>query len=123
MNTLLIEDDPNVTELASYMLGAAGHAVEIAHSAADARRLDVAAYDLIVVDLGLPDADGVDLVRELRSQGCCAAILVCSAFAGDPHQRDARDAGCDFFLAKPFRRQQLLEAVALARRAAGARSG
>ena len=118
MNILLVEDDLNATELASYILEAAGHEVTVAATAAEALRLDVTGYELVVVDLGLPDVDGVDLVRAIRARGGRSGILVCSAYAGDLHRRDAREAGCDVFLAKPFRRQQLLEAVDMARQAA-----
>ena len=119
MKTLVVEDDPDSRDLASLILRAEGHEVHLAPTVAEALRLGVAeasGFDLVIVDLGLPDQDGVDLIRQIRANpGIHPTVLVCSAYAGEHHRTQARAAGCDHFLAKPFKRQQLLDAVARAR--------
>ena len=80
--------------------------------------------DLLVLDLGLPDGDGVDLIRELRTWSDMP-ILVLSARSGEDDKVEALDAGADDYLVKPFGASELLARVRahLRRRAGGARGG
>jgi two-component system, OmpR family, KDP operon response regulator KdpE len=71
--------------------------------------------ELIVVDLGLPDRDGVDLIRELRGWSH-APVIVLSARTGETDKVDALDAGADDYLTKPFGVAELLARVRAARR-------
>lgn len=118
MKTLIVEDDLDSRELAALILSAEGHDVTTARSVAEALALGAAeppGYDLVVVDLGLPDQDGVELVSLIRrGAGDHVTVLVCSAYAGERHRIQSHEAGCDHFLAKPYKRHQLLEAVNLA---------
>jgi two-component system KDP operon response regulator KdpE len=80
--------------------------------------------DLLVLDLGLPDGDGVDLIRELRTWSDMP-ILVLSARSGEEDKVEALDAGADDYLVKPFGASELLARVRahLRRRAGGVRGG
>ena len=71
--------------------------------------------DLIVLDLGLPDGDGVDLIRELRGWSQIP-IIVLSARAGETDKIEALDAGADDYLTKPFGVGELLARVRAAQR-------
>jgi two-component system, OmpR family, KDP operon response regulator KdpE len=63
--------------------------------------------DLVILDLGLPDADGVDLLRDLRAWSD-VAVIVLSARVGERDKIDALDAGADDYLTKPFGLGELL---------------
>ena len=66
--------------------------------------------DLVVLDLGLPDGDGVDLIRDLRSWSA-APVIVLSARSGEADKIAALDAGADDYLVKPFGAGELLARV------------
>jgi two-component system KDP operon response regulator KdpE len=66
--------------------------------------------DLVVLDLGLPDGDGVDLIRDLRT-GSAVPVIVLSARGGEADKIEALDAGADDFLVKPFGAGELLARV------------
>jgi two-component system KDP operon response regulator KdpE len=80
--------------------------------------------DLVVLDLGLPDGDGVDLIRDLRTWSD-VPVLVLSARTGEQDKVDALDAGADDYLVKPFGASELLARVRahLRRRSGGVRGG
>jgi DNA-binding response OmpR family regulator len=78
----------------------------------------VAAYDLLLVDLGLPDGDGLDLVREFRRRGVKTPILILTARSAIEERISGLDAGADDYLVKPFNTGELLARCrALLRRA------
>ena len=103
MRILLIEDDPELGNGLQQSLAQCGYAVDVARSAHEGRSAaGVTRYDMLILDLGLPDADGLDLLRELRAQGVTASVLILTA-RGDLDDRVAGlDAGADDYLAKPF---------------------
>ncbi|MEO8922245.1 MAG: response regulator, partial [Caldimonas sp.] len=79
--------------------------------------------DLVIVDLGLPDGDGVDLIRELRTWSS-VPVIVLSARSGENDKVRALDAGADDYIEKPFGVSELLARVrAHRRRQQGARAG
>jgi DNA-binding response OmpR family regulator len=128
MRLLLVEDEADLAEAVRYGLVRAGYAVDVAETAADAvERLDVNAYDLVVLDLNLPDRDGLDLTRELRSgaldgggTGRDVRILMLTARSSLPHRVAGLDAGADDYLVKPFALPELLARIrALLRREVG----
>ena len=99
---LLIEDDSRIRQLAAESLAAEGHAVETAAVALDGLRLALANKpDLIVLDLGLPDLDGAELLRMLRAVSQ-VPVIVATARDGDEHVVAALDAGADDYLVKPY---------------------
>jgi two-component system KDP operon response regulator KdpE len=99
---LIVEDDPAIRDLLHATLKAAGYVV---HEAADARQGETLAgnrrIDLMLIDLGLPDDDGVSLIRRLR-QWTQRPIIVVSARSQEAQKVAALDAGADDFLTKPF---------------------
>ncbi len=118
---VVVEDDPSVAELVTLYLKNAGFVVEHAASAEDARRAFARGSPAcVVLDLGLPDADGIDVLRELR-QRHDSPVIALTARADDPQKIAGLDAGLDDYLAKPFNPRELVARVrAVIRRANGA---
>jgi two-component system, OmpR family, response regulator len=115
----LCEDDPAIRRVVLAALRHAGHDGVAAHDGREALRLfaDDDDLDVVVLDIGLPDADGRDVCQALRSAGQPAPVLFLSAL-GDVHDRLAGfSAGADDYLPKPFDVKELIARVeALARR-------
>ncbi|WP_028639189.1 response regulator transcription factor [Nocardioides sp. URHA0032] len=115
----LCEDDPAIRRVVLAALRHAGHDGVAAHDGREALRLfaDDDDLDVVVLDIGLPDADGRDVCQALRSAGQSAPVLFLSAL-GDVHDRLAGfSAGADDYLPKPFDVKELIARVeALARR-------
>jgi two-component system KDP operon response regulator KdpE len=99
---LVVEDDPEIRRFIRVALTSEGHDVA---EASDVERAIVEAGlrapDLVVLDLGLPDADGVAFVRHFRTWAS-APVLVLSARSGETDKVRALDAGADDYLVKPF---------------------
>lgn len=116
---LLAEDDPAIAEPLARALGREGYDVQVqgtGQGAIDAAR----EADLIVLDLGLPDMDGLDVARTLRSEGLTTPVLVLTARADEVDLVVGLDAGADDYVTKPFRLAELLARVrALLRRTGG----
>ncbi|HEX4704130.1 MAG TPA: response regulator transcription factor [Pseudonocardiaceae bacterium] len=106
---LVVEDDPDIGfELREALVGH-GYTVDWAVTAAEAERCAAqGGAELILLDLGLPDRDGVSLCRRLRSQLACAVIVVLTARTQEFEVVVALDAGADDYLTKPFRLTELL---------------
>jgi two-component system, OmpR family, KDP operon response regulator KdpE len=98
---LVVEDDPTLRQIVELSLMARGYRLDVAASGADALALIERHPDLIVLDLGLPDMDGIDLVIQLRT-ALTTPILVVSARPAGIAQPAALGAGADDFLPKPF---------------------
>lgn len=115
----LCEDDPTIRRVVGDAMQYAGHEVVAAHDGGEALRLfvDDDDLDVIILDIGLPDADGRDVCQALRSAGQPAPVLFLTAL-GLVHERLAGfSAGADDYLAKPFDVLELIARVeALARR-------
>src|SRR5262245_6474255 len=118
MRLLLIEDSARLRELLTESLRGADFPVDSVGTAAEARSaMAVVSYDLFIVDLGLPDDDGLSLIHELRSAGSTAPILVITARAGVGDRIAGLDGGADDYLVKPFHHLELLARIrALLRR-------
>ena len=119
---LLIDDDVRLASMVGDYLGQAGFAVEVAGSLAAGRALLAAdAFDALVLDLMLPDGDGLDLCRELRGQARTRHLpLLMLTARGEPMDRIlGLELGADDYLPKPFEPRELLARIkALLRRAA-----
>ncbi|WP_123302740.1 response regulator transcription factor [Bogoriella caseilytica] len=117
---LLVEDDPAIAEPLARALGREGYQVR-PHTTGQGAINDLAdGVDLVVLDLGLPDMDGLDVARHIRSQGLSVPILVLTARADEVDLVVGLDAGADDYVTKPFRLAELLARVrALLRRAGG----
>lgn len=121
MRVLLIEDRARLRELLSEAVREAGWRVDAVETAEEGRAaLAVVDYDLLLLDLGLPDEDGLDLLRELRAGGVSLPVLVLTARGAVDERIAGLDAGADDYLVKPFNNGELLaRARALLRRAPG----
>jgi DNA-binding response OmpR family regulator len=126
MNTiLLIEDDHATRRFLADNLAADGYEVLEAECAADAERMLVSDFpDVAILDLGLPDRDGLELLREVRGADRVAGrfdpdlpIVVLTGRAGELDRLRGFDRGCDDYVIKPFSYQELeARLVALLRR-------
>ena len=115
---LLVEDDPAISEPLARALGREGYDVR-AHATGAEALADVRGVDLVVLDLGLPDMDGLDVAREIRSSGNRVPILILTARTDEVDMVVGLDAGADDYVTKPFRLAELLARVrALLRRQA-----
>ncbi|HEU5287249.1 MAG TPA: response regulator transcription factor, partial [Candidatus Limnocylindria bacterium] len=121
---VVVEDDMSVAELVMLYLRNAGYIVEHAPTGARARALfDEVRPGLVVLDLGLPDADGLDLLCELRALGDTPVIAL-TARAEDAQRIAGLDAGMDDYMTKPFNPRELVSRVkAILRRSAGMPGG
>jgi DNA-binding response OmpR family regulator len=115
----LCEDDPAIRRIVLAALDLAGHTTVVAHDGREALRLFAAddSIAVIVLDIGLPDADGRDVCQALRSAGQPAPVIFLTAL-GAVHDRLAGfSAGADDYLPKPFDVKELIARVeALAKR-------
>lgn len=118
MRILLIEDDERLTSTLSDSLRAEGYAVDVASTAEDGRWMATEIpFDAIVLDVGLPDGDGIDLCATLRDEGVWSPILVLTAHAEIDERVRGLDSGADDYLGKPFSFDELVARVrALLRR-------
>jgi len=118
MRVLLVEDDLTLAKVLVRGLAEEGHAVDAVGTvaeASEARRINE--YDLIVLDLGLPDGDGIDFCRGVRESGAGIPILILTARDELSDKVAGLDAGADDYLTKPFAYPELAARVrALLRR-------
>jgi DNA-binding response OmpR family regulator len=118
---LLVEDDAALTEMLTEYLGQAGYCVDsVAAGSAGLEALARRHYDALVLDLGLPDMDGLELCRQLRSRSDIPVLVLTAR--GDALDRIVGlELGADDYLAKPFVPRELLARMrALLRRRSGA---
>ncbi len=119
---LVVDDDRALLRALEIALSARGHEVVMARTAADGiSQVSLTSPDVVILDLGLPDADGVEVVRRVR-QWAQVPVIVLSAAASEGRKVTALDAGADDYVTKPFGMAEL-EArlrVALRRRAENA---
>lgn len=120
MRLLLIEDSTRLQELLGETLRDAGYRLDVGATVAELKNLaHSVAYDLVIVDLGLPDGDGLNGIRELRASGLSVPILVITARGNVEDRINGLDSGADDYLIKPFNHSELLARVrALLRRPA-----
>jgi two-component system KDP operon response regulator KdpE len=116
LGVLVVEDDPAVAEVLASALDSRGYRVSAAPSgraALDAASLE--APDLVILDLGLPDIDGVEVCRLLR-QWSKNPIIVLSADGAEDRKIAALDEGADDYVTKPFSMPELLARIRVAER-------
>lgn len=103
MRLLLVEDDLELANGLMRALEQSNIAADVAHTAATAlAACQTTPYQAIVMDLGLPDGDGLDLLRQLRREGIAAPVLILTARDELQDRVQGLDAGGDDYLVKPF---------------------
>ena len=121
MKILIVEDEPTLRAQLSEGIGAAGYAVDVAENGTDAHYMgDTEPYDAVILDLGLPQMDGITVLRKWRKTGRSMPVLILTARDGWHEKVAGIDAGADDYLTKPFHMEELLARLrALIRRAGG----
>jgi two-component system OmpR family response regulator len=103
MRILVVEDDSLLARGLTRVLSRAGHAVDKAETGVQAdKTLRAASYDLVVLDIGLPDIDGFEVLRRLRLRHAAAKVLVLTARDAVEDRVHGLDLGADDYLTKPF---------------------
>lgn len=123
MRLLVVEDDAELGPRLADRLRVAGFAVDLARSAAEAEAWpELDRLDVILLDLGLPDGDGLNLLRGWRAARLATPILILTARSGWEEKVEGLNAGADDFVVKPVRFEELVARLhALMRRHGGER--
>ena len=118
MNVLVVEDDPTVRTLVKAILQHKGNGVDIAETAEDGEKLALQNdYDMIILDLRLPDGNGYDVCESIREKGITTPVLVLSAEHETNVKVKVLNVGADDYLTKPFNSDELLARIdAISRR-------
>jgi two-component system copper resistance phosphate regulon response regulator CusR len=112
MRLLVVEDDPDIRSFLARGMSEAGFEVDTAADARVTRRLVAEKqYDVLIVDLGLPDQDGIDLISQLRRLGMRVPVLILSARRSVDDRVRGLEQGGDDYLTKPFAFAELLARV------------
>ena len=104
MHALLVEDDPDGNELITMVLQRCGARVtSVATAAAALRALDAEKPDVVISDIGLPDVDGIELIKQIRGLPCCEGLpaVALTAYASRQDAVRVISAGFDAHVAKP----------------------
>lgn len=117
MRVLLIEDQDLLGDAVSDYVSGSGHAVDWMKTIADGRAaVETVKYDLILLDLGLPDGNGTDYLRELRKSGATIPVIILTARDRIQDRIEGLNAGADDYLVKPFDLDELGARIAAVRR-------
>ncbi|MBL9120597.1 MAG: response regulator transcription factor [Phycisphaerae bacterium] len=109
MRVLIIEDNPKMAAALQRGLKDHGYATDVCHSGLDGEEMAAnQGYDVVILDLMLPDRDGVQVCRNLRRRGSTTRIVMLTALSGIKEKVEGLDAGADDYLAKPFEIDELL---------------
>ncbi|MCM8556263.1 response regulator [Sphingomicrobium sediminis] len=121
MRILIVEDEPSLGRQLRSTLEGAGYAVDLATDGVDGHFLgETESYDAVVLDLGLPEMDGLTILNKWRKQDRDMPVLVLTARDSWSDKVAGLDAGADDYLAKPFQTEELIARLrALIRRSAG----
>jgi two-component system, OmpR family, response regulator len=124
MRLLLVEDDLPLAEALMSLLVSSGYAVDCVHDGEAARHLVASEpFDLMILDLNLPELDGLSVLRAMRAQGNRAAVMILTARGAAEDRVRGLDLGADDYMAKPFDVREFEARVrSLLRRQAGLRS-
>jgi DNA-binding response OmpR family regulator len=120
---LLAEDDSAIAEPLARALRREGYDVDVHGDGPSALAGAIEGIDLVVLDLGLPGLDGLDVCRELRARGSDVPVLVLTARADEVDTVVGLDAGADDYVTKPFRLAELLARTRALLRRGGQESG
>ena len=121
MRILIVEDEPTLARQLRQTLESSGYAVDSAHDGEEGQFLgETESYDAVILDLGLPEVDGLTVLDRWRKAGHVMPGLVLTARDSWSDKVAGLDAGADDYLAKPFQSEELIARLrALIRRASG----
>lgn len=109
---LLVDDDPKLREVVGYALQREGHSVHTAGNGAEALRvLAGVTFDLLVVDVSMPELDGLQLVQRIRAGGSTMPVLFLSARSDEVDRILGLEIGGDDYVTKPFSTRELVTRV------------
>ncbi len=121
MRVLIVEDEPNLGKQLKNTLEGAGYAIDLATDGEEGHFLgSTENYDAVVLDLGLPEIDGLTVLDRWRKEGKVMPVLVLTARDSWSDKVSGLDSGADDYVAKPFQTEELIARLrALIRRASG----
>ena len=121
MRILVVEDEPTLAAQLAEGITTVGYVVDVAHNGVDGNFMgDTESYDAVVLDIGLPQMDGVTVLKKWRASGRTMPVLILTARDTWREKVAGIDAGADDYLTKPFHMEELLARLrALIRRAGG----
>ncbi|MCL1123617.1 response regulator [Shewanella surugensis] len=121
MRILVVEDDPILSHHLQVQLSELGNQVQTANTAKEGfYQATNYPIDVAIIDLGLPDEDGISLIQKLRDHGLKAPVLILTARVNWQDKVEGLNAGADDYLVKPFQKEELVARLdALVRRSAG----
>jgi len=103
MNVLIVEDEKSLAKEMADFLKKEGYVCELAHNGTEAsEKIYVNPYDFILLDLGLPDYEGLDLLKEAKEAGQEASVIILTARGSTDDKIKGLNLGSDDYLAKPF---------------------
>jgi two-component system copper resistance phosphate regulon response regulator CusR len=109
MRVLVVEDEKRIADFLSRGLQSAGYAVDVVHTGGDAiERVHSTEYDLVVLDLGLPDVDGLQVLSKIKNRKTIPPVLILSARDSVDDRVKGLEQGADDYLVKPFAFVELL---------------
>ncbi len=109
MRLLLVEDNERLSTLLTKGLGTGGFEVDVVTTASDASEATMGTgYSAVVLDLGLPDDDGLNVLREMRRRGIATPVLILTARSGLKDRVKGLQTGADDYLGKPFALEELV---------------
>ncbi len=121
MRILLAEDEPQLCKQIKTLLNAEGRVVDVVNDGTEAHFMgSTEPYDMIILDIGLPERDGISVLRDWRKEGVETPVLILTARDGWSERVDGLDAGADDYMTKPFHMSELAARVrAILRRQSG----
>lgn len=100
---LVVEDEEDIVELLRYILENENYTVRTAATLAEARaRMKDAVPDLVLLDRGLPDGDGLDICKDIKASGGKSRVFILSTRKNPEEVREGLAAGADHYFTKPF---------------------
>ncbi|MGE5512253.1 MAG: response regulator [Bacteroidota bacterium] len=116
LRLLVVDDEPAIRKLLRVGLATQGHQVLEATNARTALQQLAAKPDLVILDLGLPDLEGLDLLRQIRERASAIPIVILTSRDDEAAKVQALDAGADDYVTKPFGMNELLARIRTALR-------
>src|SRR5262249_50134572 len=112
---LVVEDEPDLRKVLATLLRRGGYAVDLAETGDVAReRLGREVYDLVITDLKLPGADGIEVLRASKSTDPDPPVIIVTAYSTDEAAEEARRLGAFNYILKPFDADKILADVGIA---------